>query len=222
MLTLVCDSIQDHCSNSHILYSETSHREKRWLDDQRKRKPEPRPEPRVTPFPIPLPTVTNPTACPTPTATERPKACDPEAFRQWRFGFPEVRGETNTASYDYEQRICRAGGGEPLGDYPRKVNYAGVVVAADGIDPNTCRLLECKYSDTPKRPMLRDGGNPYAIADFQDELRRYGVMINMTLSGVRPLGLEVRTNSGVTREYSERLFGNYQLMTGVNAWAVLY
>ncbi len=170
----------------------------------------PAPTPGTKPQPQP-----QPTRVLTPAATEE-DGCDPQAFSNWWNGLPGAP-TGGTEDFDlYEERVARGVG--TMGTSKRVPTGTGKMIDADGADPNTCRFLEAKHNRNVNKPTWSAAGFFQILDTADDEIRRYALAIDAPDS--QAVGLEIRTNTEVSRDYFLTRFPLYGLTPNVDAFSV--
>lgn len=134
---------------------------------------------------------------------ENNNSCDPEKVRQWlqtNMGIPET---ATGAKYDYQRHYC---------GLKYRVFGNGERVEADGIDINTCRLLDAKYianaSESPfvinsnaRQRMERYGVTARIDEQESDLFRRYAAVLQAPDTENPFVGLDVITNDLASESY---------------------
>jgi len=162
------------------------------------------PAPGATPSPTPNPGTVTPSPTPgTPSPTPTQQVCDPNRVRQWlqtNAGIPET---TPGTAYDYQRHYC---------GLKYSVSGNGESVEADGIDINTCRLLDAKYiADASESPFVigsnaRQRMERYGVTARIDEqeselFRRYAAVLQAPDTENPFIGLDVITNDLASESY---------------------
>ncbi|MFQ3615060.1 MAG: hypothetical protein SNJ68_15315 [Cyanobacteriota bacterium] len=141
--------------------------------------PTPTPEPDLQPEDIPI---TTPSPTPTPD-------CEPEKFIAWVKQFEVNAAQSpNEDWWEYENRVC----GDKQYNLPTSDGLTRV--KTDGIIPERCFLVDCKYSGSCTK--LFATGKPKNIFDMainnNREYERYSMVIND--KGTPAKGLQIRVN----------------------------
>ena len=140
----------------------------------------------------------------TPTPTPTQQVCDPNKVRQWlqtNVGIPETT--TPGTAYDYQRRYC---------GLKYEVYGNGRSVVADGIDINTCRLLDAKYIANASESVYvlgsdaRQRGESFGMtarvdAQESDLFERYAAVLRAPDSENPFIGLDVITNDLASETY---------------------
>jgi RHS repeat-associated protein len=149
------------------------------------------------------------------TVDNDPVACDPPTFAAWwmRLGPPNPGGVNNA----YEQNAAQGLG--TMGDSRRVPTGLGEAIDADGADPSTCRLIEAKGAQDINNPAWQPGGFQPILDQADDQIRRYRDAVNFHQV---VLGLEIRTNSNISRDYFEGRLLTYGFIINVDGFAVIH
>ncbi|MEO1255483.1 MAG: RHS repeat-associated core domain-containing protein, partial [Bacteroidota bacterium] len=127
--------------------------------------------------------------------------CNPQAFQGWWNSLQSVGPLTVDPEKRfavYEQTAAR-GIGTMGGIRPKRVPALAFNIDADGADPNTCYLIDAKYSGT--NTMWSSSTPDFLLLQMRGELLRYRMAIHSwngyirgIPSGAEPRGLQIRTN----------------------------
>jgi RHS repeat-associated protein len=179
----------------------------------------PVPEPAPKPEPESTPSATDPPPPPIPSETPRPP-CDPVEFTDWWWSLDQVAKRPAYDWYQYEQRVARANGW--YGAYTRRVPTGPI--DADGIQPQTCRFIEAKYSRDPKTTFYRPNGPAFALSETVKEFRKYlnAVMIPNGRPRAQPRGLLVRTSFTVSTPFFQQALSQAGFILGVNGFIEVF
>jgi hypothetical protein len=151
--------------------------------------------PDTTPIIDPAPAIT--------VTLPRSNDCDPQVFAKWWNSLPlaNTGSQPGVDWYDYEQRVAR-GFGTMGGTLARTVPAGNRTIDTDGADPNTCYLLEAKFTNDPNTTQFRINAPPWIIEQISGEIERYHVAI---ITGAQPQGLVIITNHHELRPFFETL-----------------
>lgn len=149
------------------------------------------------------------------------KICDPKAFKAWWDKLDEVKEsyKPNDPAYKYEQRVAR--GKDKYGNYgmySRDVPIPDDTIAADGINPDTCGLVDAKYAG-PNTQFRLNNTPKWIKAQISDEFRRYrlAVITPNNKSGAQPREFIVRTNDSDAKKFFEQYVKDAGFIIGVDA-----